>query len=570
MAITQKPLVRSVQNGKIWEQEFNTFKVKVYIPHCEEIGRIINFGYDAPCFLLINEKLFTDEEVIECSKKTGLENIARKLFTSVIFVTPNQTDSNLFAPIGFFEELISNIKIHQYYEDGIGILNNRFINKNEGFAIRGAIFRTCVIASGRAADYVAKNLLQVIQGDGLWGKADIAPTVCVLQNLCELPNICRKDMPIVSIDNTIEINSYIKRNTNHFIVKNTSLNPKNATYYSDESLFNLPNLENIFDSFIKKFIRWGWHGELFIEDDLQKKGLVEEYCVTNVKTSKDNCGDEQNTQSHDVGYICYYKRSLINKKKIPLLLCFHGGGDSAKHIAKVSNWKKVCYDNNFLLVCVENHINSTATEMMSLIEELKSKFNIDESRIYATGFSMGGCKTWDLFQEYADVFAALAPMDATFEVGQNLYANKSVGLHESGKINEDILVPLFYSAGEETPLPEFPFQEEKCFNRIKWVLTVNNCNFNEKLTFNAKDDWENKYYVYKQDKQKRVYDKERKSTLTLDYYKTKTDNQFYTVFTRVSGQGHECRYHTCKYAWDFMKRFSRVNGKILINKFIKF
>ena len=34
---------------------------------------------------------------------------------------------------------------------------------------------------------------------------------------------------------------------------------------------------------------------------------------------------------------------------------------------------------------------------------------------------MGGCKTWDLYQEYPDVFAAVAPMDATFDVGCNLF-----------------------------------------------------------------------------------------------------------------------------------------------------
>ena len=62
--------------------------------------------------------------------------------------------------------------------------------------------------------------------------------------------------------------------------------------------------------------------------------------------------------------------------------------------------------------------------MIELLEILKKKYKIDSTRIYATGFSMGGCKTWDMIQEYPQVLAAAAPMDATFDVGCNVYGNK--------------------------------------------------------------------------------------------------------------------------------------------------
>ena len=109
---------------------------------------------------------------------------------------------------------------------------------------------------------------------------------------------------------------------------------------------------------------------------------------------------------------------------------------------------------------MENHLNSTATEMMELIEILKDRYNIDSTRIYATGFSMGGCKSWDLYQEYPQVFAGLAPMDATFDVGRNIYDQEV----KKG-INENVIVPIFYAGGEITPLPELPFQAQ--------IITVN-------------------------------------------------------------------------------------------------
>jgi predicted peptidase len=46
----------------------------------------------------------------------------------------------------------------------------------------------------------------------------------------------------------------------------------------------------------------------------------------------------------------------------------------------------------------------------SLIDTLKTSKNIDTSRIYVTGISMGGFGTWDLISRHFDTFAAAAPI----------------------------------------------------------------------------------------------------------------------------------------------------------------
>ena len=79
-------------------------------------------------------------------------------------------------------------------------------------------------------------------------------------------------------------------------------------------------------------------------------------------------------------------------------------------------------------------------------KELKKKYPIDSSRIYATGFSMGGIKTWDIIQEYPNLVAAAAPMDATVDVGENVYFSKI-----NKPVNTTVSVPIFYAAGEKTP-----------------------------------------------------------------------------------------------------------------------
>lgn len=539
MSFSEKPLVHTFNDGsKLWEHTFSTFKVKVYVPCSSLPSDIVNFGFSAPYIIYFEEKPLTCEETKCFADNTQLSAIAAGKAGSVVFVSP-ATGNWDDATEELYKELISNSKIHQYYQDGYAVLNNRFTHQCDGYAIRGAIFRTCLIGKGKSADYIASKLLRKITGDGLWGPADIAPTVCVLENLSVKPDIQRRDMPIVSICNSDKINDVIKSDSD-------------ITYFAPEADF-----EKIYNEFIWKYKRWGWVGDLQNEADFKSIGMIEEPCFVTLKTSPDNQGDDAGTENHRVGYISYYNNELFEKGPAPLLLCFHGGGDSAKHIAQVSEWYRVAHDHNFLLVCVENHIESTATEMMELLEILKKQYKIDQTRIYASGFSMGGCKTWDLYQEYPEVFAALAPMDATFDVGQNVYGQTS-----PCQINQDKLVPIFYVGGEETPLPELPCQATKCRDRMEYVLKVNGCTAEYNVKFEEKDKWPEPIWGISGDEVVKVHDNDRNSDLTMHRFKS-ADRKFYTVFAGVSGQGHECRYHSCEQAWLFMEKFSRVDGKIV-------
>lgn len=538
--IKEKPFVRTFEDGsKIWNADFENFKAVVYVPETKLPQDVVNFGFSAP-YLLVFDNDFLDENSVKVdADKNGLSKLASEYGTSVVYVTPKCDHGWKNADEKVFLELISNSKIHQYYENGYAILNNRFTRSCDGYAIRGAIFRTVLIGKKASADFIATHLLKKLTGDGLWGPADVAPTVCVLENLSVSPKFERRDMPVVSVANSAEINGALRNGSDFYYESSTA------------------DYESIYKNFAVKYKRWGWVGDLQSEPDFTAIGMTEEPDFAEVKLSPDNSGDDKGADFHKIGYISYYNKGLFDKGPVPLLLCFHGGGDSAKHIAQVSEWYKVAHDHNFLLVCVENHINSTATEMMDLLNVLKSKYKIDETRIYASGFSMGGCKSWDLYQEYPKVFAGLAPMDATFEVGLNVYGEPA-----PVQINQNELVPIFYVGGEITPLPELPFQAEKCWDRMRYVFGVNHLTTKYDVKFENKDTWENKIWGISGDKVEIVHDDNRNSDLTMNYFKS-DDGEFYTVFASVSDQGHECRYHSCEYAWKFISQFKRLNnGKI--------
>lgn len=541
--MNNKPVVCTFNDGsKIWNHTFDTFRVKVYVPSNTLSGSVINYGFDAPYLLIFENTELSNDEAKRYADEKGLLKIAAANDSSVVFVYPTCDGAWKNADITLWQELISNTKIHEFYEDGYAILNNRFTNTCDGYAIRGAIYRAYVFGSQSSADYIATHLLKTIEGDGLWGKADIIAAGCILENLSITPDIQRSDMPIVSISNSDTINTFISSKTSYF-------------YIADDN-----NYSYLYNEFLSKYQRWGWHGELKNVPRMNELGMIEEPCVVTLTTSKDNCGIDKGSLKHKVGYIAYYNKDLFDKGSAPLVLCFHGGGDSAKYIAKVAEWYRVAMNHNFLLVCVENHLNSTATEMIELIGLLRSKYSIDESRIYATGFSMGGCKSWDLYQEYPEYFAGLAPMDATFDVGYNIYNQKA-----PVPINQDILVPIFYAGGEITPLPELPFQEQRCIDRMAYVLKVNRATKEYNVSLNNHDNWDNRIWGINGDMTKSYHDDDKDGTLTLQFF-TSNDGICYSVFGSISNQGHECRYHTCEHAWLFLSQFRRTSQGIELNK----
>lgn len=530
-----KPSVKSFpDNSKVWSNSFNSFTATVYIPSTNLPESVVNFGYEAPYTLVFPEAPVSLEEAKDFADKSGLSKIASDKASSVTFVYPTCKDGWAGATDELFIELIKNSKIHQYHEDGMAILVNRFTHSTDGFAIRGAIFRTDIYAFGKSADYVARNLLKTINGEGLWGPADVTPNTVILSGLSEAPIIERNDIPVVSINNSEEINSIIKEKCQHSLITDSS------------------DYIEIFNSFVGKYIRWV--GNLEECPNLPSIGMKEEYCVTTLKTSPDNEGDYKGSAEHPLGYIAFYNKDVFNNGPVPLVLAFHGGGDSALHIAFVSEWYMVAHDHDFLLICVEDHLNSTATEMMEFIEILKNKYPIDSSKIYASGFSMGGCKSWDLYQEYPDVFAGLAPMDATFEVGLNVF-----GKLAPKEINKDVKVPIFYIGGEITPLPELPFQAEKCRDRMEYVFKVNDLSTPYNVKFEEVESWKNPIWGIDGDEIEKIPDESRGSILTINYFKGR-DGRTYTAFASVSGQGHECRYHTCEHAYRFLSRFRRTES----------
>ena len=149
MAVMEKPLVKALSNGgKCWQQAYDRFRVKVYVPATNIDGRVHNYGFRAPLLLIFEEKEMTMDEAVAFAEEKGFAKIASAVDSSVLFVYPTCEGGWNNADVDLYKDLISEIKMNTDYEDGIAKITDFFKQEFKGYFIRGAIFRADIYSSG--------------------------------------------------------------------------------------------------------------------------------------------------------------------------------------------------------------------------------------------------------------------------------------------------------------------------------------------------------------------------------------------------------------------------------------
>ena len=540
---------KTENNGYLTTMRIDDHDIYVYQPEDVMMADIINYAYSAPLLLVFGDARLTKQEAIDYADASGLSKIASENGGTVVFANPKESWES--EEPGIYEAIISKTRVKQWgFSHGILYDDKKPRNRFEAEAMKapgfdhepeyfifGSPVATYVYAKGRGADYLAKNYLKEVRGKssmGDLGMADITMTGLTLEGLSLVPNVEVEDISIVSVGNAKEVNDALMASKNRVAVC--------------ESL----DVIGQYDAYIGDYKRWA--GKIRRSVNFRKEGIVMKPERMMVRTSADNHFYPEGTPEHEAGYVLFYDEKLdLNNKNhpLPMVLCFHGGGDTAVATAVIGEWPQIAKENGFILCAVEMHLNVTATETMEIVNGLCERYAIDKGRIYATGFSMGGIKTWDFYQEYPDRVAALAPMCATVDVGENTQFSKAP------RVNNEILVPVFYVGGEESPLPELPFQEGKCCNRVAHTFKVNRVVKPYDADPDNKSSWEDPVYGVRGDEEELLHDPdfEQSTTHVRSFYSE--DGKIYTKFVSISHQKHEIRPFTCRLAYSFLKQFRR-------------
>lgn len=139
-------------------------------------------------------------------------------------------------------------------------------------------------------------------------------------------------------------------------------------------------------------------------------------------------------------YSIYVPASYDGITSFPLLFNFHGGGgDIASQIA-IADMSPIADTANFIVVYPQarqdpsdgnsfNWIPKTPGTfddvpfISSLIDTLASNYQIDQNRIYACGYSLGGDMSFELGCKLSNRIAAIAPVARTMQANPNSFCS---------------------------------------------------------------------------------------------------------------------------------------------------
>ena len=136
------------------------------------------------------------------------------------------------------------------------------------------------------------------------------------------------------------------------------------------------------------------------------------------------------------------------KENAPLVVCMHGRGGTAESFISLSGMSRVAEERGFITVfpeaCVyqqrpgglrnillwngfyEDEKTDDTGFILKMIDDVKSRHSIDETRIYACGQSSGGMMTSKLALDAPEVFAAVSPWSAIVNPDHELVLPESI------------------------------------------------------------------------------------------------------------------------------------------------
>ncbi len=139
-------------------------------------------------------------------------------------------------------------------------------------------------------------------------------------------------------------------------------------------------------------------------------------------------------------YSIYIPASYDGTTNFPLLFNFHGGNDVITNWQTTADMRPIADTANFILVYPQarpdpsdgNSLNwlpktpgtfDDVPFISALIDTIASNYQIDQNRIYACGYSLGGDMSFELGCKLSNRIAAIAPVARTMQANPNSFCS---------------------------------------------------------------------------------------------------------------------------------------------------
>ena len=212
----------------------------------------------------------------------------------------------------------------------------------------------------------------------------------------------------------------------------------------------------------------------------------------------------------------------------PLVISVHGMNQDIAYQKGMAQWEKVADTANFAVVYPQSDgtqwdINGMTdiNFMLDIIKKMSQDYKIDESRVYITGFSMGGMLTYHIINNVADKFAAFGPISGYNLWGANYDCSRPV--------------PICHVHGTSDSVVNYNGIEAI----IKGFAQKDNCDPTPEVT-------------------------QANNICKKTHYKN-GDCETEVILYSVQGRDHEPTnngFHTTKALWDFFRNYTNGCGKI--------
>ncbi|MCR4842253.1 MAG: alpha/beta fold hydrolase [Eubacterium sp.] len=248
----------------------------------------------------------------------------------------------------------------------------------------------------------------------------------------------------------------------------------------------------------------------------------------------------------------------------PLIIVLHGLSDDPYYTVNSTGWADMAAQEGLVVIAPDYPGfgmgdatgNTDAPDFVkSVIEYASETYGIDESRVYLTGFSMGGATTGFVAEQYPELFAGVVCMGATGLVNDaaadtstfDLPFAVMVGTIDDNNITEDEDGnPMMLGIRGDTTGLESMF----AMNEIK---------------IDSFDYAAYPYWGFETEKTETVTYKTLNynvQTMSMDGYEGN-----FMEFVTLEGAAHSCSDYYATLAWEFMSQYSRnADGEITYNK----
>lgn len=130
---------------------------------------------------------------------------------------------------------------------------------------------------------------------------------------------------------------------------------------------------------------------------------------------------QQNEKEGTLEYLLHLPKDYdqTSNQQWPLILFLHGRGESGSDLDRVKREgipKEIEEGGEFPFIIVspqcseDSYWTKELEPLQRLLSEVQANYNVDQSRIYLTGLSMGGFGSWHLAARSPETFAAIAPV----------------------------------------------------------------------------------------------------------------------------------------------------------------